>query len=339
VTASAAFRRGGQRVADRPQHGPRRGRHAQHRDERQRGPAHDGQRERRGQDEHADAGHRQVHRSTAGRGGQRAADREQDPGGGEGQADLPGRDPGGVQPGRDEQGADPGAEPGGHHRGTGPDEVTVRRGGAFAARMCLVGRGRSGRHPEHRQPGGDHGEDGRGDQQRDGQPQALGECAGDRRPGDAADAGAGHGAAQGRRAAGHRAGQPAQARGPHHAVAGPEGQPGREQDREVAGQRLRRASRRHQQARGQRDTPGAEPVGQGPGRHGHDQGGEPGRAEHHALLEPGQAEPVGVHGHDRHQGELGGRAHQDQGADQQAEQPALRGGPGGLQHDVLLVGL
>ena len=102
-----------------------------------------------------------------------------------------------------------------------------------------------------------------------------------------ADAGRGHGAAQGGRPAGHGAGQPAQAGGPHHAVAGPERQPGREQGGKVAGQGLARGRQGHQQTRGQGDAPGAEPVGQGPGRHGHDQGGEPGRAEHHPLLESG----------------------------------------------------
>jgi len=241
-----------------------------------------------------------------------------------------------VQPDRDEQGTDPGAQPGGHHRGGGADEVAVHLGGAFAGLAGLVGRGRSRRHPEHGEPRGDHGEDGRGGQQRDGQPEALGERAGDRGTGDAADAGAGHGAAQGGRASGHGGGQPAQPGGPHHAVARPEGEPGGEQGGEAAGQGLRRGRRRHQQTRGQRDAPGAEPVGQGPGRHGHDQGREPGRAEHHALLEPGQAEPAGVHRHDRHQSELSGRAHQDEGTDQQAEQPASRTGPGGLQHGVLL---
>jgi hypothetical protein len=218
--------------------------------------------------------------------------------------------------------------------------AAARRGrcGRRGRRGRRAGRDRAWYHPERREPGGDHSEARRGDQQGDGQPEVLGERAGDGGSGHPADAGAGHRSAQGRRPA-RRVGEPAQPGGPHRAVAGPEGEPSGEQGREAAGDGLREDRGGHQQASGQGDPPGAEPVGQRAGGHRHSQRGEPGRAEHHPLLESGQAELAGVDGHDRDERELSGRAGQDQPVDQRAEQPRSCSGPDGLRHGALLTGV
>jgi hypothetical protein len=125
--------------------------------------------------------------------------------------------------------------------------LSVPGGGPQASEGRAADRGRGGRHPEPAERDGDHGESRGAGQQGDGQPEVLGERAGGGGSGDAADAGAGHGPAQGRRPSGD-VGEPAQPGGPHHGVAGPEREPGGEQDREAAGQRLGEGRGRHQQA-------------------------------------------------------------------------------------------
>ena len=289
----------------------------------QRRGAQDAEPEGGGHGEHAGADHPQVHRPPADRGGQRAPGREQDP--------RPRRKPGRSARRRPRRRAAAPGRAGRRPRCSARPTMTaaaapmMSRSLAAARRLAAAAdRGAAG-------PGGTRStaspavitaKPAPAASSGTASPRCCGERA--RRGGarDAADACAGDGPAQGRGPSGGT-GEPAETRGPHHAVARPRRRAGRRAGAGKLPARACASSRgRHQQACGQRDPPGAEAISQRPGGHGHRQAGQPGRGQHHPLLESGQAEPVGVDRQDRDQRELGGRAGQDETVDQQAERPA-----------------
>ena len=194
--------RGGQRVADRPQDGPGRGRDAQHRDEQQRGRADHGQGERARYDEHAAARHRQVHRTPPTRRSARCRPRTRSR-----RRRSPGRSarrgPGGLQPGRDEQAQTPVLSPA---VTTTAAAAPIRSRSLWmrgVRRACSPGRARPvPATPGARESGSDHASRPRWPATT-ASPR-LWRARRRRRPGDAADARAGH--EPPRRASGHISG-------------------------------------------------------------------------------------------------------------------------------------